>query len=360
MQALEISRGLQQRGHRVLLAAQQDSRLAGEAADAGVAVLPLNAAGYAHPLLIWKLRQAMRAHQTDVIHCQHSRDLGTVVPAKQLSRLHPPLLLSKRVGSYISKKDLYHRYIYREIRMVLAISEVIRKNVINTTPVPPERVMTFHDAVDTVRFSPGAADHFAVRRELGIADESLLVGFVGRFSPGKGVEELLHAAQMLRASHPDVRYLIVGEASHGEEAYAASIHRLAAGLGLGDLVIFSGYRSDVPAVMASFDMLAFPSHAESFGVVLIEAMAMEKPVVSTNCDGVLDIVVDGETGIRVPPKDAPAFARGLEELMTHAELRDRYGAAGRRRVLEHFDQGRQLQKLEEIYRTCLPDSYHVK
>jgi glycosyltransferase involved in cell wall biosynthesis len=105
--------------------------------------------------------------------------------------------------------------------------------------------------------------------------------------------------------------------------------------------------------MASFDILAFPSHAESFGVVLIEAMAMGKPVVSTNCDGVLDIVLDGTTGITVPPKDPPALAHGLEQLIAHADLRRRMGAAGRVRVLEHFDRNVQLSKLEKIYYSLL-------
>jgi glycosyltransferase involved in cell wall biosynthesis len=356
MQALEISKGLRDRGHRVLLATLPDNRLNQEAAREGIPVLPLNVTGYAHPILLWRLRNALRANRIDIIHCQHSRDLATVVPALQLSGMPISLVLSKRVGSYINKRDLFHRYTHRRIGKVLAISDVIRRNVIATTPVPAGRVITFHDAVDTQKFSPAKVDRFGVRREMGIPDASLVVGFVGRFSPGKGVEELLHAARKLRDVHPPVRFLVAGEASHAEEAYARSIHHLAEQLGLQQTVVFTGYRSDVPEVMASFDILAFPSHAESFGVVLIEAMAMEKPVVSTNCDGVLDIVVDGVTGIYVPPKDAEALAAGIERLIAHPELREQYGRAGRLRVLEHFDQSRQLQKLEAVYFSLLNES----
>jgi len=116
----------------------------------------------------------------------------------------------------------------------------------------------------------------------------------------QGHEDLLQAAAAVRADHPQVRFLIVGEATAGEDAYARQIRALAESLQLGDGAIFAGFRRDVPDVMASCDIFAFPSHAESFGVVLIEAMAMELPVVSTNCDGVLDIVVDGKTGLEVP------------------------------------------------------------
>lgn len=353
MQALELSAGLLERGHRIILAAPPGSHLSIEAVRQNVALLPLDVSGYFHPLLLLRLRSALRSASIDLIHCQHSRDLATVVPAMQLSGRTIPIVLSKRVGSYIAKKDLFHRYTHRAISKVLAISDVIHRNVIATTPVSAEQVLTLHDAVDTSLFSAATVDRFKVRREAGIPDDALVVGFVGRFSPGKGLEELLEAAQLLHPHHPSVRYLIVGEASHGEEGYAEAIHDLSRRLGLQNVALFTGYRSDVPSVMASFDILAFPSHAESFGVVLIEAMAMEKPVVSTNCDGVLDIVLDGITGITVPPKDPPALARGLEQLIIHADLRLRMGAAGHARVLEHFDRTAQLTKLEEIYYSLL-------
>jgi glycosyltransferase involved in cell wall biosynthesis len=101
--------------------------------------------------------------------------------------------------------------------------------------------------------------------------------------------------------------------------------------------------------MAAFDIFAFPSHAESFGIVLIEAMAMGRPVVSTNCDGVLDIVVDGETGIYVHPRNGKELAEALARLIDDPSLRESMGEAGRKRVEELFDQRKQLNKLEGIY-----------
>jgi glycosyltransferase involved in cell wall biosynthesis len=353
MQALELSNGLQDRGHHVTLAVPSGSRLADEARRGTLPLLPLDVTGYLHPAAIWRMREHIRSSKVDIVHCQHSRDLATVVPALQLSGRKPPLVFSKRMGSYILKKDLFHRYTHNRISVVLAISNVIHKNVIATTPVTPDRVRTLHDAVDTALFTPDHVDRWAVRRHAGLPDDAVVVGFVGRFSPGKGLEELLRAAHILLPGHPGLRFLVVGEASLGEEEYATTIHSLARSLGVDRGVTFIGYRSDIPSVMASFDILAFPSHAESFGVVLIEAMSMEKPVVSTNCDGVLDIVVDGVTGIMVPPKDAEAFAGGLEKLLLNADLRKSMGQAGRQRAKECFDQQVQLRKLEGIYRELL-------
>jgi glycosyltransferase involved in cell wall biosynthesis len=232
---------------------------------------------------------------------------------------------------------------------VLAISSVIHRNVLETTPIAPDRVMTLHDAVDTDLFSPGRTDRRRVREEFGYDDDMTVIGFVGRFSPGKGLEEFLEAANALRTQFANARFLVVGEASFGEEGYARNIYSMYERLNLRDAVTFAGFRRDIPDVMASFDILAFPSHAESFGMVLIEAMALERPVVSTNCDGVLDIVVDGVTGLYVHPKKGLELAEALARLIGDPGLRERMGKAGRRRVVELFDKKKQIDRIEQIY-----------
>lgn len=349
LQALELSVQLQRRGHAVTLSCPPDTRLAREAEAAGIQSLLLPVRRYVHPLLIARLSRELRTRSIQLIHCQHSRDVATVIPAMLLSGARRPVLLSKRVGSYLNKKDLFHRATYRYVDRILAISDVIHHNVLDTLPVGADRVLTLHDAVDTQRFSPEHGNREKVRKEFGYDRETRVVGFVGRFSPGKGHEELLNAAALLKESHPRTRYLVVGEPSLGEEQYAEEIQALARALNVDSIVRFAGFRNDIPDVMAAFDLFAFPSHAESFGIVLIEAMAMEKPVVSTNCDGVLDIMVQGETGLMVPPRDAKALAGALRQLLDDPSLRARMGPAARRRVTELFDQQRQLDRLEKIY-----------
>jgi glycosyltransferase involved in cell wall biosynthesis len=344
---------LQQRRHTVLLACPPDSRLAREAHRSAVETCLADVRGYVHPLLVLRLSRTIRKRKIDLVHCQLSKDIASIVPAMRLSGSRIPILLSKRVGSSLSKKDLFHRLTYSHVSRVLAISEVIHRNVIDTTPVPPEHVLTLHDALDTSRFSPDRGDREAVRRAFGVRDDEILVGFVGRFSPGKGHEELIEAADILRRDHKRFRMLIVGEASFGEEEYERTIRKASTARDLDGIVTFAGFRDDIPGVMASFDILAFPSHAESFGVVLIEGMAMEKPAVATNCDGVLDIVVDGVTGILVHPRNAAQLAAGISTLIDDPVLRERMGKAGRQRVIELFDQQKQIDRLEEIYRSVM-------
>ena len=355
MQALEVSAHLARRGHRVALACCTGSRLAVEARAAHVEVIELEVSGYVHPAAAWKVSRLIRARPFPLVHCQHSRDLSLVVPAADISGLSPKIVLSKRVGSYVHKRDLFHRYTYSRLARVLAISEVIHRNVLDTTPTPPERVITLHDAIDTEVFDPARADGKRVRAEFGYSADTIVIGFVGRFSPGKGHEELLEAAAAIHAVRPGVRFLVAGEASTGEERYAEKIRGTCSRLGLDGTVTFAGFRRDIPDVMAAFDVLAFPSHAESFGVVLIEAMAIGLPVVSTNCDGVLDIVVEGETGLFVHPRAPGELAGALLRLADSQELRGLLGSGGRRRALDLFGRKSQIDRLEKIYRDVLAE-----
>jgi glycosyltransferase involved in cell wall biosynthesis len=349
MAALDLAGALKRRGHDVTIACLEKSRMSGEALAKDVAVLGLVPGRYLHPANVWRLRQKIRHGNIDLIHAHVSGDLPSVVMAVKLAGRRPPILLTKGIGSGIKKTDPFHLFLYANVSCVLAVSRFVQRNVVETTPVPKDRVVLLFNGLDTDRFSPGNARRAEVRREFGISDNTLLIGFVGRFSPGKGHEEFLRAAQQLSEKYDQVQFLIVGEASFGEEKYARTIKEMCSTLGLDQRVTFAGYRSDIPDVMAAFDIFAFPSHAESFGLGLIEAMAMERPVVATRKDGTLDIVVDGETGYFVPARDVPALASALARLIDDADLREKMGKAGRRRVEELFSQNGQVRRLEKLY-----------
>ena len=354
IQALELAVAIHARyGHAAWLACLPDSRLEQEAAASNIPTYVFDVTGYVHPTVVFRLAKAIARNHIDIIHCQLSKDIATVVPAVKLSMADVPIVLTRSMGSYISKKDPLHQFTYGNVALVLAVSSVIHENVIATTPMQPERVLTFPYGVDTVAYDPSRTHGQSVRKDLGYTDGTVVVGCVGRISPGKGHQELLAAASQLRSAFPHVRYLFVGEASYGEQDYAAQVMNLRQSLGVNDITQFTGFRRDIPEVMAALDVFAFPSHAEAFGLVLIEAMAMARPVVSSNCDGVLDIVVDGETGIMVPPRDPEALAGALRVLLKDPSLRARMGNAGRARVLVRFEKRRLFDELLGIYASLL-------
>jgi glycosyltransferase involved in cell wall biosynthesis len=174
----------------------------------------------------------------------------------------------------------------------------------------------------------------------------------GRFSNGKGHEEFLLAANNLNKKFSHFKFVVVGEASHGEDEYADSVKKLALNYNLKN-VYFLGFRSDIPDVLAAIDIFVFPSHAESFGIALIEAMAMFKPSVCSNAEGVLDIAVDNETSYLFKVKDGNDLTEKLEQLILDPDKCKTFGNNARKRVAGLFDLEKVTHQIINVYSKLL-------
>lgn len=173
--------------------------------------------------------------------------------------------------------------------------------------------------------------------------------FVGRLAAVKGIPVLLEALSFLRAEFPELRVTLIGD---GPER--ARLEQDAADLGLRDVVNFSGYRSqsEVAEALKDTDALVLPSFAEGVPVVLMEAMAAGRPVITSSVAGVPELVEDGKSGCLVPPGDALKLAEAIRAVLSDPERRSAMGRAGRAKVVEEFDIGKEavwLGRLFEIY-----------
>lgn len=353
MFTLDSVRQLLKRNIHTELLCYENSRLHTEALKAGITVHLVSSGGYFLPSNLFRTALLIRRNRYDLIHTQASKDLWILVPALKTAGSRIPLILTKQVGSFIVKKDLLHRFLYNRLTLALAISNVIRTNLLDTTPLKKEKVELLHNSVDTRRFDPAKTDTAVLRRQYSIADDEIAIGMLARFSPGKGHEEFLSAAQQLLKKYSRLRFVIVGEASRGEDQYAADIRQMAASLGISDRVIFTGFRSDIPEVLASLDIFAFPSHSEAFGIALIEAMAMGKPSVCSASDGILDIALDGITSYLFRKQDSADFAEKLDWLIASQEKRTAFGAAARQRAVDHFDTEILTDQVVDIYKRLI-------
>lgn len=352
MSLVQTSCRLRARGHRVVPLCAPGTPIEEQLRAEGFAPETADLWGKAHPRQAWRLSRLVSSRGIDLVHCDWSRDLFTLVPAL-LPHRRVPLVLHKHVGVLAAKRLWVHYGLYARVDRVVAISEVIHRNFLAMHPIEARKVVTIHNGVDPGRFRPDPAARARLRAELGYADEDLVVGIVGRVTPSKGHREFLDMAARLAPTHPRARFLVVGEATRGEEGEGrAIVDGIAAG-GLGGVVQVTGFRSDVPDLLAAMDIFAFPSHNEAFGLALIEAMATGLPTVSSDCDGVPDIVVEGRTGLMVPARDAAALAAATARLLDDARLREAFGRAGRERVLERFTGDRFVAALEDLYADAL-------
>ena len=160
----------------------------------------------------------------------------------------------------------------------------------------------------------------------------------------KGIRYLIEAVADLRQTVPTARLLVVGDGP-----FKQSLMNLVQKLGLDEQVIFTGYRRDIPQMMNTMDVFVLPSLREDLPLSLIEAMAMRKPVVATSVGGIPEVVVDGETGILVPPMDSTALAKAIARILLNKQIASRMGLAGRQRVENQFSADAVVARTQQIY-----------
>jgi glycosyltransferase involved in cell wall biosynthesis len=203
---------------------------------------------------------------------------------------------------------------------------------------------------------PAPFDPIGVRREFGLAPATPLVTVVSRLVDLKGLDSFLAAAARLALRYPSARFLIAGEPAHDDSGYGVSLARLAARLGIGDRVIFAGLRADVPALLAASTVAVMPSLNEALSNVLLESMAAGVPTVATRVGGTPEAVVDGVTGLLVPPGDAPALAAAVGRVLESPTLAHRLGRAAREVVEQRFTLRRMVDDTERLYTSLLERS----
>jgi glycosyltransferase involved in cell wall biosynthesis len=206
-----------------------------------------------------------------------------------------------------------------------------------------------------------------LRRQLGIPPDAPVVGMLSRLNKLKGVDDFLEAATRVVARVPAARFLLIGDgvmvsggrnARHG--SYGESLQQTAQQLGLADRLVFTGFRLDVPELLAQCDVSVLPSHSEGLSNTLLESMAAGVPVVATNVGGNPEVVQEGRTGFLVSPKNAEALADRICRLLEDRSLAARFGDTGRRRAAEHFSIHRMLRDTEDLYRQLLQSPRHLR
>lgn len=213
-----------------------------------------------------------------------------------------------------------------------------------TLGYPPEKIRIIQNGVDVAQFEPHrvAGRDPALAAELGVAADEPVVGIVAVLRPEKDHAGFLRAARLVLERHPKARFLVVGRGAREGELKA-----LAAELGIADRVVFTGARSDVPAILGLLDVFVLSSYTEAFPMAVLEAMAVGTPAVCTAVGGVPEMVDDGVTGHLVPPRDPAALAARVGELLADRGRAQAMGAAARAKLEADFSLELSVRRAEE-------------
>lgn len=207
----------------------------------------------------------------------------------------------------------------------VAVSEAVKQFMIRGRSVPAGRIRVVHNGTCLDRFRTVAPEAVrAARTRLGIPDGARVIGTVTRLHEEKGNQHLLSAMPLVLRACPDAMLVVAGDGPLAEP-----LRRQADALAIRERVVFAGFISDVPDVMAGFDVKVIPSIQEGFSFVAVEAMAAGRPIVASRTGGLAEIVIDGENGLLVEPGDAAGLGAAIVRVLSDAALAQRLAAAGR-------------------------------
>jgi glycosyltransferase involved in cell wall biosynthesis len=225
----------------------------------------------------------------------------------------------------------------------VAVSDEIKRELVRTGS-RADRITVIPNGIDHRRFARQHELRLEVRRSLGIADHDVVVGAVGRLERQKRFDLAMEAVASLRAAHPRLRLFIAGDGG-----LRADLERTRARLNLGDVCVLLGHRTDVPALHHAFDLFLQASDEEGSPNVVLEAMALETPIVATDVGGASDIVTHEQHGLLVPPGDVAAISAALLRVLQDWPAAQARAAAARRRVERELSFETRMRRIETIY-----------
>lgn len=333
---LLLARELGKAGHYAEVWADPRTPTYREAVRWGLPVRSLPFKGYVAPFEYFRVSRQLWKASPEIVHAHAGRDLWSLVPALWIASSDASLVLSQHVGNARPKKDPFHRALYGRVDLVMACSEVIRRNVLRTCAVPPDRCRTAYAPVDldVFRFHPEARRR--LRRAWHLGSRHMAVGFAARVSSGKGHLLMLETASLLKKRFPNLRFKLAGGPTPGEESYVDFLKTEVKRRGLEDVVEFTGYldgSSDVAGFLSGLDVALHPAGAEAFGMAVVEAMACGRPVVVRDGEGAAETVrgLDGRLrgGLLVKDGEAESWAEAIANVLTDKKLRDRLSREAR-------------------------------
>lgn len=293
-----------------------------------------------------RLARLLRQRQADLVHCFfESSDLWGA-PIARLCGL--PVVSSRRdMGIHRhALHNLLYRFVTPMFSEVYAVSEEVRQWLIRQDRLPPGRVLTIPNGIDLSALQP-AESAPTVRRRLNIPLDAPLIVSVANLRRVKGQDVLLEAASLLPDSSPSPHFLLAGEPL--EPDFISELQTLAARPALAGRVHFLGPVVDVPSLLAAARLFVLPSRSEGMSTALLEAMAAGLPALASAVGGNPEVVVNGETGWLVPPRDPAALARRLNQLLADPEHAAEMGRRARNRVERHFSLDGALSLLFDSY-----------
>jgi glycosyltransferase involved in cell wall biosynthesis len=293
----------------------------------------------------------------NLIHTHQTSLLGSLIPWLW-RRPDVAIVATRHIMSGHNKKNFFHRAFYRRLDCLMVISRSLKFNVMQTHPIRERFVKVVNLGLDFQRFDPDKVNPAAQRAAWGADEDTIVIGLVGRIDPAKGQATFIKSAagllKSLRAGEK-LKFVVVGEETLGATGrHLEELKRMVTQFHLDRHVVFAGYQENIPEIMRAFDIFVMPSRQEAFGLVAIEAMAMECPIVISSGGSAEEIVGEkSDFGLTMRPDDAFDLQRQLRYLLDNPMERVQMGQRARAHVMQNYDRRARLQKTLGLYESAL-------
>lgn len=333
--------------HRIASLRGSDPALQNVTLPGGQLLLAGEADGFQFPL--FRLVRMMRTYRPHIVH---SRNWGTIeaIPAARLAGV--PVAIHSEHGYELDmlaglpvRRRIFRRAAYGMADAVFAVSRELRDYHAKQAWISSERIRVICNGVDTKRFCPNPESRATLRRRFGLPQDRFIVGTVGRMVPIKDHGMLLRAVDSLVQRCVDAHALLVGSGPELERTQQLAD----TSPGLAGRVTFLGASEEIPELLNTMDVFALPSISEGMSNTLLEAMATGLPVIATAVGGNTEVIDHEKSGWLIRPRDHESLASLLTRLASREDLRQKYGAAARKRIVECFSLDRMLNNYAQLY-----------
>jgi|SRR5579872_906651 len=346
---LHLLRGLDRRYFRLNLACTPElAKLFGKELPTDVGVVLVNPNHLTDLRNAWRLRAAIHRWKIDILHSHMFRASLFASPLGSLCRV-PVIVETPHVREFWRRggprsKYFVDRLVGKMVDHYIAVSSANARYLIEEKRLPARKIQVINNGCNVERFYPGYSVPAGMRHALGFEERHLVLVVLARLEPQKGHDILLNAMPQILGSFPNARLVCVGDG-----ALRTKLELQADILGISGAVRFVGYQNDVRDWLAMADVSVLPSYYEGLPFVAVESLAAGRPMVATAVDGTPDVVLDGKTGLTVPPGDANRMAEAICRLLGDEGLRRKFADAGRTHVLQSFNLPKFINETQDFY-----------
>ncbi len=352
---LDLGCGLRDLGVEAMIACPTPAPLAERASAEGLTVIPIQKGGLIDRPAVKTLVELFQAGRLDIVHANNGRTmLASALAVTQAKRgrcvatqhfLEPDHV--SRKGPKAAIYQAAHRWVSSRMAHYIAISEAVRQEILKRNEAPSAKVTTVLNGIRPLDPAKLTSPQ-QIRSEIGLGEETPLIVCAARLEREKDVTSLITAMGDVRTKFPDAVCVVAGQGACQADLTAQIQQN-----GLTGSVHLLGFRTDAQALIQAASVFVLPSLAEPFGLVILEAMALGRPVITTDAGGPREIVQDGVSGLLVPPANPAALGQAILHLLNDSALMTAMGRSGYERFLAHFTAARMAQDTLALYRRVL-------